>query len=30
MQEEFSQRSVTLLVQTGKMTGKVLLKAIQK
>lgn len=30
MQEEFSQRSVTLLVQTGKMTGKVLLQAIQK
>jgi hypothetical protein len=30
MQEEFSQRSVTLLVQTGKITGKVLLQAIQK
>lgn len=30
MQEEVSQRSVTLLVQTGKMTGKILLQAIQK
>ena len=30
MQEEISQRSVTLIVQTGKMTGKVFLQAIQK
>ena len=30
MQEEISQRSITLIVQTGKMTGKVFLKAIQK
>jgi hypothetical protein len=30
MQEEVSQRSVTLMVQTGKMTGRVLLQAIQK
>jgi len=30
MQEDISQRSVTLIVQTGKMTGKVFLQAIQK
>ena len=30
MQEKISQRSVTLIVQTGKMTGKVFLQAIQK
>jgi hypothetical protein len=30
MQEEISQRSITLIVQTGKMTGKVFLQAIQK
>ncbi len=30
MQEEISQRSVTLIVQAGKMTGKVFLQAIQK
>lgn len=30
MQEEISQRSVTLIVQTGKMTEKVFLQAIQK
>lgn len=30
MQEEISQRSVTLIVHTGKMTGKVFLQAIQK
>ena len=30
MQEEISQRSVTLIIQTGKMTGKVFLQAIQK
>jgi len=30
MEEEISQRSITLIVQTGKMTGKVFLQAIQK
>lgn len=30
MQEEISQRSITLIIQTGKMTGKVFLQAIQK
>lgn len=30
MQEEVSQRSIALIVQTGKMTGKVFLQAIQK
>ena len=30
MQEEIEQKSITLIVQTGKMTGKVFLQAIQK
>ncbi len=30
MQEDINQRTVTLLVNTGKMTGKVFLQAIQK
>ena len=30
MQEDISQRSITLIVQTGKMTGKVFLQSIQK
>lgn len=30
MQEDVSQRSITLMVQTGKMTGKVFLQDIQR
>ena len=30
MEEEISQRTITLIVQTGKMTGKVFLQTIQK